>query len=104
MKKFYLFNRGKQEGPYSIAELQDKGLKLSTLVWHKGIPGWQYAGVIPELQALFFSTNEQGTLVLEPPPKNTPIPKRALIIALVILVAIATFLTYSYFSSFDIKP
>jgi membrane protease subunit (stomatin/prohibitin family) len=56
-KKFYAAIGGKQEGPFSSEEINDriqKGvIKPKTLVWMQGMEGWTAAQEVPEITNLF---------------------------------------------------
>ncbi len=51
---YYVSFSGKQTGPFSLAVLQQMYvntiLRADTLVWCQGMPGWEIASKIPELQ------------------------------------------------------
>ena len=47
--EFHLIVNGKQEGPFSIEELEQKGLTPESEVWAPGMNDWQQAGDVPEL-------------------------------------------------------
>jgi len=44
---------GKQEGPFDLATLAQKGLVRETLVWKQGMAGWEPAGSVAELASVF---------------------------------------------------
>ncbi|MFN7910420.1 MAG: DUF4339 domain-containing protein [Bacteroidota bacterium] len=56
MKKYFLHNGKEQHGPYSLDELQQKGLTAKTMVWFDGISNWTEAQFIPELKDFVVST------------------------------------------------
>ena len=41
-----------QEGPYSLGQLQNKGITADTPVWHTGLAEWTTAGKVAELSHL----------------------------------------------------
>ena len=57
---YFLGDGGVQRGPFEINELAAQGLRSDTLVWKQGMPQWQQAGMIPELQSLL-QTYQQPT-------------------------------------------
>jgi len=56
-KKWFLYVDGKNEGPFSISELQSRrasgGLTTSSFVWCEGMADWIEAAQVSELAALF---------------------------------------------------
>ncbi len=68
MKKFYLHNGKKQDGPFSKSELKAKNITRKTEIWYEGLSDWINAENIEELEDLFISTTP-------PPIKNKPIAK-----------------------------
>jgi hypothetical protein len=65
--KEYFFLKGKdQNGPFTIEQLEDKGLTSETLIWTAGMESWNKLKDIPELaQAI------KPKLVPPPPPSDT---------------------------------
>lgn len=59
MKHYYYADNDQQFGPFTIAELKNKRLKKSTLVWAEGMQDWTSANDIEELKDF---------LISEPPP------------------------------------
>lgn len=49
MKYWVIFNN-KQEGPYTLEQLQQYPLTMQTPVWHQGLPQWVTADRVPELR------------------------------------------------------
>lgn len=43
---------GRQEGPFTVEELSNKGISPESEVWAQGMAGWQQAGDVPELTAV----------------------------------------------------
>lgn len=68
MKKFYLHNGTKQDGPFSKSELKEKNITRKTEVWHEGLSDWTNAENIKELEDIFISTTP-------PPIKNKKVDK-----------------------------
>jgi TM2 domain-containing membrane protein YozV len=54
---YYLAEGTTQRGPFNEQELPGAGLRPDSLVWREGMPQWQPASQVPELQA-----------ILSPPP------------------------------------
>ena len=53
MKKYFYLEGNQQIGPLTIDELRLRGVHQNTMIWFDGLPNWQPAGNIPELQSLF---------------------------------------------------
>ena len=47
---YYIGDAGQQRGPFTIEQLRHMHLSPDTLVWREGMPQWQPARSIPELQ------------------------------------------------------
>ena len=43
MKTYYVFEMGKQTGPFTIEELATRHITASTPVWSDEMPSWQNA-------------------------------------------------------------
>jgi len=73
--QFYVALNGQQLGPFPVAMLQQMipagTLNATSLVWRQGMAGWQAAGTVPELAALF------APATTPPPPMPPPIPPAA---------------------------
>ena len=50
--EFHMIVNGKQEGPFSVEELAQKGITPESEVWAEGMSDWQQAGDVPELTAV----------------------------------------------------
>ncbi len=50
--EFYMNVGGRQEGPFTVEELSQKGVSPESEVWTQGMNGWQQAGDVPELTAV----------------------------------------------------
>ena len=55
MKKYFIHEGEKQEGPFTIDELKLKSLSSNTPVWHEGLKDWTTVSEIDELNALVTS-------------------------------------------------
>lgn len=49
MEKYYLLKDEVPTGPYTLEELRELKLPLSSLVWYKGVDKWTEARLMPEL-------------------------------------------------------
>ena len=47
---FFIIENGQQAGPFTIAQLAEKKITSSTLVWREGMPDWQPAWKVAELR------------------------------------------------------
>ncbi len=56
MKKYYIQNNDKEEGPFSLEELKNKNLKNDSPIWHQGLVKWTVAGELNELKDIIVST------------------------------------------------
>lgn len=68
MNYFIIINDA-QQGPFTIAELQQQGISSETLVWTEGMAEWTPAWQVEELRPLFYKQTA-GTAVPPPPPVN----------------------------------
>lgn len=50
--EFYLNVGGRQDGPFTVEELSQKGINPESEVWAQGMAGWKQAGDVPELTAV----------------------------------------------------
>lgn len=48
--KFFVILNNQQEGPYTIAQLAERGISSETLVWKEGMKDWQPAWTVSELR------------------------------------------------------
>lgn len=62
---YYLDANQQQKGPIPPSDFMRTGITKHTLLWKKGMAGWQAAGNIPELSAYF-----QSAAPTPPPPPN----------------------------------
>lgn len=51
---YYLAEGTTQRGPFSEQELAGAGLRPESMVWREGMPQWQPANQVPELQSILF--------------------------------------------------
>ena len=64
MKKYYIHQNDRQEGPFSLEELKVKHLTGETPIWHEGLPEWTTVKNLAEVNVLI--------PVAPPPFKNKP--------------------------------
>jgi len=69
MEYFYIDDTNKQQGPFSLEELKEKGLKRTSKMWREGMSEWLEASEINELNDLFPSPPP-----VEPVSKPSPPP------------------------------
>lgn len=50
---FYIDLEGQQKGTFTLEDLKNEPLRRDTMVWTQGMPEWQRAYDVVELQALF---------------------------------------------------
>ena len=58
MTKYFIANNNQRLGPLEMNELLQNGLVPDSLVWCKGMPGWEKAKNVPELATLMSSSTE----------------------------------------------
>lgn len=63
---YYLAIGGEQRGPFSKNQLLSHGLRADTMVWSEGMPQWQRADAVADLQSLFGSPAAGGTPPVTP--------------------------------------
>lgn len=68
MKYFILDGKNQQQGPFSIYELKDRGIRQETLVWAEGMTDWRPAWEVEELRRFLFATTPGS--VPPPPPSR----------------------------------
>ncbi|MDE5842393.1 MAG: GYF domain-containing protein [Muribaculaceae bacterium] len=54
---WYIIYNGQQVGPLERQQLSSYNLTPGSMVWHEGMPEWQPAGNVPELQDLLSAQN-----------------------------------------------
>lgn len=68
--QYHISVNGAQSGPYNMQQLaqlaQNGQVSMQTYVWKQGMPGWELAGNIVELQVLFMPPAQS----VPPPPPN----------------------------------
>lgn len=68
--QYHISVNGAQSGPYNMQQLaqlaQNGQVTMQTYVWKQGMPGWELAGNIIELQVLFMPPAQS----VPPPPPN----------------------------------
>ena len=64
---YFIIENGAQQGPFSVNELQMKGISSETLVWTEGMTDWTPAWQIDELRAI---VNSQTAGTPPPPPPS----------------------------------
>lgn len=52
MQQYWINFKGKQDGPFTIDALRDKGLDESAYVWFRGLDDWVKISSVPELASL----------------------------------------------------
>ena len=66
--KYFIIEDNRQQGPFTIYELKDKGISSDTLVWAEGMPDWMPAWKVEELKNFLYNTTDKST----PPPYTPP--------------------------------
>ena len=70
--EFHLIVNGKQEGPFSVEELSQRGITPESEVWAEGMADWAQAGDVPELTAVLqraeFEAAQQAARAAEARP------------------------------------
>ncbi len=62
MNRYLLLRDNKQSGPYSVAEIIERGIKPYDLVWLEGkSAAWRYPSEIEELKA--YAPRNRGTAI-----------------------------------------
>ena len=62
---YFIIINGVQQGPFTVAELQERHIASDTLVWAEGMAQWTPAWQVDELKTLFY---QRQTTVAPPPP------------------------------------
>ena len=101
--KYFIVENNRQEGPFSIYELKDKGIGSEVLVWAEGMADWTPAWKVEELKAFLFDTKDSSVPPPVPPttegyettsasgsqqPKSGGCLKRGLVVAVFMLAAL----------------
>lgn len=61
--EYFIIENGQQAGPFTIAQLAEKKITSSTLVWAEGMASWTPAWQVPELKYILeeaMGTTQQG--------------------------------------------
>ena len=70
--EFHMIVNGKQEGPFSVEELSQRGINPESEVWAPGMSDWMQAGDVPELTAVLqraeFEAAQQAARAAESQP------------------------------------
>lgn len=66
---YFIIVNDAQQGPFSVAELQQRGISSDTLVWTEGMAEWTPAWQVEELRPIFYK-QAAATSVPPPPPVN----------------------------------
>lgn len=70
--EFHLIVNGKQEGPFTVEELSQRGITPESEVWAEGMADWAQAGDVPELTAVLqraeFEAAQQAARAAEARP------------------------------------
>lgn len=74
-KIWFLFLDHKQEGPYSLIELErDERLTPETFAWREGMMDWKKISEIPELHAVFDGEAKKEEETFFNKDDQTPVP------------------------------
>lgn len=65
MERYFYEKDGAQQGPFTLAELKEQGIRPNTRVWHFGLIQWTEARKLKELEG-FFQTVVPETLPSDP--------------------------------------
>ncbi len=68
MKTYYYISGNKQIGPVTIEQLASVGINRNTSVWCQGMPDWQPASNVEELQSILPPPISEYNRVSPPPP------------------------------------
>ena len=56
MTTYYLYENGKQKGPYSFEDLKKRSITTDTAIWKEGMTEWAEAGKVEELVSILVKT------------------------------------------------
>ncbi len=56
MTTYYLYENGKQRGPYSFEDLKKRAITTDTAIWKEGMTEWAEAGKVEELVSILVKT------------------------------------------------
>lgn len=63
MKLYYFHDGQREQGPFNLEDLKEKGIRTQTPIWYEGLQSWTTAGEVYELKSIF----NNG---ITPPPLN----------------------------------
>lgn len=69
---FYIDSEGVQKGTFTLENLRNEPVRKETMVWTQGMPEWQRAYDVVELQPLFDISNATHKQYGETPPAQQP--------------------------------
>ena len=76
MKQYYISNSGKEEGPFSLKELENQKITNDTLVWYDGLEDWKSASELEDLNDLLKPKPKAEEPKTKPVTRKKTIPKR----------------------------
>ena len=76
MKQYYISNSGKEEGPFSLKELENQKITNDTLVWYDGLEDWKAASELEDLNELLKPKPKVEEPKTKPVTRNKTITKR----------------------------
>jgi uncharacterized membrane protein YhaH (DUF805 family) len=65
MKEYFYAKISEKFGPFSLEELRYENITPQTLIWFEGLPSWQYAVDIEEIQPIFHPEEQEETEQLD---------------------------------------
>jgi len=71
--EFHLIVNGKQEGPFSVEELSQRGITPDSEVWAPGMSDWMQAGDVPELTAVLQRAEFEASQAAARAAENEPL-------------------------------
>lgn len=72
MQQYWINQQGKQQGPFSLEELQSMPLDASTYVWFSGMTDWKKIGDVESLAHLVSQSPEAPSEPLAPQAEVVP--------------------------------
>ena len=72
MQQYWINQQGKQQGPFSLEELQSMPLDASTYVWFSGMTDWKKIGDVESLAHLVNQSPEPPSAPLAPQAEVVP--------------------------------
>ena len=73
---FYIDSEGVQKGTFTIEDLRNEPVRRDTMVWTQGMPEWQRAYDVVELQPLFDMSSTAHKKYGETPPPQQHAPQQ----------------------------